>query len=133
MSKKKNFTKEQKHLIKQCMIDADIMGLGKETIVYVKSRLGLVDDDGSSNNKKGSEKSYEEILEEIKSRVELLAADYIPELCTALKRKNPLITSAQIRLKILNHPTIKRVWKGSTIRMCWADWMKNPERRSRTY
>jgi hypothetical protein len=42
MSKKKNFTKEQKHLIKQCMIDADIMGLGKyETISYVKSRLGL--------------------------------------------------------------------------------------------
>ncbi|MGH9982063.1 MAG: hypothetical protein ACRD6U_10980 [Nitrososphaeraceae archaeon] len=54
MSKKKNFTQEQKHLIKQCMIDAEIMGLGKdETIVYVKSRLGLVDeddDDGSSNN-----------------------------------------------------------------------------------
>ncbi len=37
----KNFTKEQKHLIKQCMIDAEIMGLGetKKTIVYVKSRL----------------------------------------------------------------------------------------------
>ena len=49
MSKKKNFTKEQKHLIKQCIIDADIMGLGKhETIAYVKSRLGL--DDNSSNN-----------------------------------------------------------------------------------
>ena len=42
MSKKKNFTKEQKHLIKQCMIDANIMGLGKhETIAYVKGRLGL--------------------------------------------------------------------------------------------
>ena len=42
MSKKKNFTKEQKHLIKQCMIDADIMGLSKtETIDYVKSRLNL--------------------------------------------------------------------------------------------
>ncbi len=44
MSKKKNFTQEQKHLIKQCMIDADIMGLCKqETIDYVKSRLGLID------------------------------------------------------------------------------------------
>ena len=43
MSKKKNFTQEQKHLIKQCMIDADIMGLSKlETIDYVKSRLGLM-------------------------------------------------------------------------------------------
>ena len=42
MSKKKNFTKEQKHLIKQCMLDADIMGLGKqETIDYLKDRLGL--------------------------------------------------------------------------------------------
>jgi hypothetical protein len=44
MSKKKNFTKEQKHLIKQCLIDADIMGVCKqETIDYVKSRLGLID------------------------------------------------------------------------------------------
>jgi hypothetical protein len=42
MSKNKNFTKEQKHLIKQVMIDADIMGLSKsETIEYVKSRLNL--------------------------------------------------------------------------------------------
>ena len=57
MSKKKNFTKEQKHLIKQCMIDADIMGLSKpETIAYVKSRLGLND----NNNKDPifSESSY---------------------------------------------------------------------------
>ena len=29
MSRAKRYTKEQKHLIKQCMIDADIMGLGK--------------------------------------------------------------------------------------------------------
>ena len=42
MSKNKNFTKEQKHLIKQCMIDADIIRLDKhETIEYVKSRLNL--------------------------------------------------------------------------------------------
>ena len=48
MSKKKNFTKEQKHLIKQCMIDADIMGLSKyETIDYVKGRLGLDFSEGS--------------------------------------------------------------------------------------
>ena len=43
MSKSKRYTKEQKHLIKQCMIDADIMGLCKqETIEYVKSRLGWI-------------------------------------------------------------------------------------------
>jgi hypothetical protein len=48
MSKNKNFTKEQKHLIKQCMIDAEIMGLGKhETIDYVKSRLNLDFSEGS--------------------------------------------------------------------------------------
>jgi hypothetical protein len=48
MSKKKNFTKEQKHLIKQCMIDADITGLSKqETIEYVKSRLNLDFSEGS--------------------------------------------------------------------------------------
>jgi hypothetical protein len=42
MSKNKNYTKEQKHLIKQCMLDADIIGMGKyETIEYVKSRLDL--------------------------------------------------------------------------------------------
>jgi hypothetical protein len=42
MSNKKNFTKVQKHLIKQCMIDAEIIGLSKlETIEYVKSRLNL--------------------------------------------------------------------------------------------
>ena len=56
MSKKKNFTKEQKHLIKQCMIDADIMGLGKyETISYVKSRLGL---DNNPTFSEGSYKKY---------------------------------------------------------------------------
>ena len=42
MSKKINFNKEQKHFIKQCMIDADLIGLSKqETIEYVKSRLNL--------------------------------------------------------------------------------------------
>jgi hypothetical protein len=56
MSKKKNFTKEQKHLIKQCMIDADIMGLGKhDTIAYVKSRLGL---DNNPTFSEGSYKKY---------------------------------------------------------------------------
>jgi hypothetical protein len=38
----KNFNKVRKHLIKQCMLDAAIIGLGKaETINYVKSRLNL--------------------------------------------------------------------------------------------
>jgi len=42
MSKSRRYTKEQKHLIKQCIIDGNIMNLGKlETIAYVKSRLGL--------------------------------------------------------------------------------------------
>ena len=58
MSKKKNFTQEQKHLIKQCMIDADIMGLSKlETIDYVKSRLGL--------NESFSESSYKKFRAEV--------------------------------------------------------------------
>jgi hypothetical protein len=56
MSKKKNFTKEQKHLIRQCMLDADIMGLSKqETIDYVKSRLGLIDFSEGSYKKFRSE------------------------------------------------------------------------------
>ena len=56
MSKKKNFTKEQKHLIKQCIIDADIMGLGRvESITYVKSRLGL---DEKTSFSEGSYKKY---------------------------------------------------------------------------
>jgi hypothetical protein len=51
MSKKKNFTKEQKHLIKQCILDADIMGLSKhETIGYVKGRLGLDKNSHNNNN-----------------------------------------------------------------------------------
>ena len=61
MSKNKNFTKEQKHLIKQCMIDAEIMGLGKdETIVHVKSRLGL-----DNNNPTFSEGSYKKFRAEV--------------------------------------------------------------------
>ena len=49
MSRAKRYTKEQKHLIKQCMIDADIMGLGRyETIAYVKGRLGLEEQDKTS-------------------------------------------------------------------------------------
>jgi hypothetical protein len=48
MSKKNNFNKEQKHLIKQCMIDAQIMSLSKsETIEYVKSRLNTDFSEGS--------------------------------------------------------------------------------------
>jgi hypothetical protein len=48
MSKNENYTKEQKHLIKQCMIDAAIIGLSKsETIAYVKSRLDLDFSEGS--------------------------------------------------------------------------------------
>jgi hypothetical protein len=48
MSKNKNFNKVQKHLITQCIIDSEIMGLGKyETIAYVKSRLDLDFSEGS--------------------------------------------------------------------------------------
>ena len=48
MSKNKNYTKEQKSLIKQCIIDADIIGLDKhETIEYVRSRLNLDFSEGS--------------------------------------------------------------------------------------
>ena len=56
MSKSKRYTKEQKHLIKQCIIDADIMGLGRvESITYVKSRLGL---DEKTSFSEGSYKKY---------------------------------------------------------------------------
>lgn len=61
MSRAKRYTKEQKHLIKQCMIDADIIGLGKfETIAYVKSRLDL-------DEKSFSEGSYNKYRKEILS------------------------------------------------------------------
>ena len=41
MSKKTNYTKEQKLMIKQCFVDCDIMGLTKdETIAYIRGRLG---------------------------------------------------------------------------------------------
>ena len=57
MSRAKRYTKEQKHLIKQCIIDADIMGLGRvESITYVKSRLGL--DDEKTSFSEGSYKKY---------------------------------------------------------------------------
>ena len=59
MSRAKRYTKEQKHLIKQCMIDADIMGLGKlETIAYVKGRLGLEDNKDDDDKTSFSEFSY---------------------------------------------------------------------------
>jgi hypothetical protein len=61
MSKSKRYTKEQKHLIKQCIIDADIMGLGREeAITYVKSRLGL-------DEKMFSEGSYKKYRAEVLS------------------------------------------------------------------
>jgi hypothetical protein len=56
MSKNKNYTKEQKHLIKQCMLDADIMGLNMiETIDYIKSRTGIDNFSESSYKKYRSE------------------------------------------------------------------------------
>ena len=76
MSKNKNFNKVQKHLIKQCMIDADIMGLGRaESITYVKSRLGL--DDKTSF----SESSYK------KYRAEALSDDNNVEWITYFARQ----------------------------------------------
>ena len=67
MSKNKNFNKVQRHLIKNCMIDAQIMSLSKhETIEYVKSRLNLDFSEGSykkfrseilNGNDNGDEKS----------------------------------------------------------------------------
>jgi hypothetical protein len=69
MSKKKNFTQEQKHLIKQCMIDADIMGLSKlETIDYVKSRLGLNESFSESLYKK-----FREVLNDESNNVQWIS------------------------------------------------------------
>ena len=70
--------------------------------------------------------TFEDVVKELEDALSTTAAEYIPRACTALKRHNPLITSAQIRLRILNNNTIKRVWKESTIRQYWTDWMKNP-------
>ena len=69
MSKKKNYTKEQKHLIKQCMLDADIIGLSKqETIEYVKSRLNL------DNFSEGSYKKFRsEILNDDQLNVQWIS------------------------------------------------------------
>ena len=65
MSRAKRYTKEQKHLIKQCMIDADIMGLGKlETIAYVKGRLGLEDNKEDDDKSSFSEFSYNKYRKE---------------------------------------------------------------------
>lgn len=51
----RRYTKEQKHLIKQCIIDADRMGLDRaESMAYVKSRLGLDEKSFSA----GSYKKY---------------------------------------------------------------------------
>ena len=56
MSRAKRYTIEQKHLIKQCIIDADIIGLGRsESITYVKSKLGL---DEKTSFSEGSYKKY---------------------------------------------------------------------------
>ena len=82
MSKKKNFTKEQKHLIKQCMVDADLMGLSKhETIDYVKGRLGLGDDNGNNKEKdtnpifsEGSYKKFRsKVLNDDKSNIKWIS------------------------------------------------------------
>lgn len=71
--------------------------------------------------------TFDDVIKELEAALTTTAAEYIPRACTALKRHNPLISSAQIRLTILNNPTIKRVWKQSTIRLYWTEWMKNPK------
>lgn len=77
----------------------------------------------------GKERTYEEILEDLRNRVDVLAAEFIPELCTALKRKNPLMSSVTIRATVIADCAKQNggPWKESTIRQFWPDWMKNPK------
>jgi hypothetical protein len=74
-------------------------------------------------------KTFDEILEEIKQNVEILATEYIPKLCTALKRQYPLMNGVAIRTKVISAVS-KPIgpWKESTIRTCWPQWMKNEKK-----
>src|SRR5262245_36617356 len=73
-------------------------------------------------------RTFNEIVDEVKQSVEVMAETYVPLLCTALKRERPLIAGAEIRLRVIkavakpNGP-----WKESTIRQWWPEWIKNPK------
>jgi hypothetical protein len=72
------------------------------------------------------DKSYEEILQEIRDLNEGTAAEYVPKLCVALKRKNPLITAVQIRATVIND-LCPSPWTEKTVRGYWPEWLKNPK------
>lgn len=72
--------------------------------------------------------TFEDVIKELEDALSTSAEKYIPRACTALKRQYPLMSSEAIRLKILKHPTISRVWMEGTIRNHWPPWMKNEVR-----
>ena len=73
-------------------------------------------------------RTFEDIVEEIKQNVEIMAEEYVPKLCTALKRQSPLISAVAIRTRVIQEVG-KPIgpWKESTIRQFWPNWMKNPK------
>ena len=87
-----------------------------------KSKLKLL----KKKEKEILDQSYEEILQEVRELNEGTAAEYVPKLCMALKRKNPLISAVAIRATVIRDlcPT---PWKEITVRHHWPDWMKRPE------
>lgn len=75
-------------------------------------------------------RTYEEILQEVRELNEGTAAEYVPRLCTALKRKNPLISSAAIRATVIRD-LCPSPWKEGTVRQYWPNWMVNQEASQR--
>jgi hypothetical protein len=71
-------------------------------------------------------RTFADIVEEIKHNINIMATEYIPQLCTALKRENPLIAGVVIRSRVIEAVSKPNgPWAESTIRNNWPQWLKN--------
>jgi hypothetical protein len=64
------------------------------------------------------------LIELIKNIRNITAVEFVPQLCTKLKRDNPLMTGPEIRQIVITN--LLPIWKENTIRNCLPEWLKNP-------
>jgi len=68
-------------------------------------------------------RTYQELCKDAKEAIESTAEDWIPRFCMAIKRQHPLISSDDIKKRVVKDWS--NTWKGSTINNYWPPWMKS--------
>lgn len=71
--------------------------------------------------KKKAKKTYQQLLDEVKSMMSNTAAIFIPQLCEALKEERPELTNEEIQADI--YRDCHGIWEDSTIYKSFPSWI----------